>query len=217
MAITRRTVSIALRTAEALFAVIILGLSAGVLAGYNTNIPSVTFNLIISIFDIFWLVYIAFIAPKVFANKTQTAVVLTCQLIIWVFFLVAFILILSDFPKDCNKAIYMRDSIDTCRANQTILAFAILNYVVLNTELALFYSYTLVPESKTFGGKHLLQKTTYHWGTLFTTEITTTGTCCGSAGAGVGVGASDAVDKESDVSSRNFDEEAAVGDRDVKA
>lgn len=58
----------------------------------------------------------------------------------------------------------MRDSKDTCHAYQAILPFSILNYIVLSTELGLFYGYSLVPEIRNFGGKHLLQNTTYYWG-----------------------------------------------------
>lgn len=146
MVITNITTSIVLRVAEFLFAVAVLGLSAGVLASYNTNIPRVTFNLVVAIFDIIWLAYIAFIAPKTLAGQTPTAVVFACQIILWIFYLAGWTVIVDEFPKDCNESFYMRDSKDTCHAYQAILPFSILNYIVLSTELGLFYGYSLVPE-----------------------------------------------------------------------
>ncbi|KAI5968899.1 hypothetical protein KGF57_000014 [Candida theae] len=207
MAITRKTVSIILRSAEFLFSVVVLGLSAGVLAGYNSNIPSVTLNLVVAILDIIWLAYVAFIAPSVFAGQTPTVLVLTCQVILWALYLAAWVAVTADFPKNCNESIYMRDSIDTCRANQAILAFSILNYVVLNTELAVFYQHSLIPEAKTFGGRHLLQKTTYVWGTLFNADTASSVKSC--TGFSTGVDAN----KDRDYNSHRVDEESTVGNQ----
>lgn len=205
MVITKITTSILLRVAEFLFAVAVLGLSAGVLASYNTNIPRVTFNLVVAIFDIIWLAYIALITPKTLAGQTPSAVVFACQIILWIFYLAGWTVIVDEFPKDCNKSFYMRDSKDTCHAYQAILPFSILNYIVLSTELGLFYSYSLVPEIRNFGGKHLLQNTTYYWGTLFNAETTTATQCC----AGIGTG--DVVGKDGGVATPHLDEEAVAG------
>lgn len=99
MVITNITTSIVLRVAEFLFAVAVLGLSAGVLASYNTNIPRVTFNLVVAIFDIIWLAYIAFIAPKTLAGQTPTAVVLHVKLSFGSFILLVGQLLSMSFPR----------------------------------------------------------------------------------------------------------------------
>lgn len=209
MNITKRTTSIILRLVEFLFAVIVLGLSAGVLAGYNTNISRVSFNLVVAIFNIIWLAYIAFIAPKVFAGQTPTAVVLGCQCIFWIFYLAGWAAIADVFPEDCNWWYYMRDSEDTCRAYQAILPFSLLNWVWFSIELGLFIGYSLVPEIKNYGANHLLQNTTYYWGTLFNAETTSAKSFAGLNFTDTGaVGGS--VGKDG-VVAPHLDEEAAVG------
>ncbi|CAD1811212.1 Membrane-associating domain family protein [Candida parapsilosis] len=207
MAITRTTISIIFRLAEFVFAVIVLGLSAGVLAGYNTNIPRVTFNLVVAIFDIIWLAYIAFIVPSVLRNKTPTAVVFAVQVVLWVFYLAGWSVIVANFPKHCNnnESFYKHNSPDTCRAYQAIMPFSILNYVVLSTEWGLFYSYTLAPEMKAFGGKHLLQNTTYYAGALFSAEVSSDPQHCVGNGAGKERGGG------GDATPTSRDEEAGVG------
>ncbi|KAI5969763.1 hypothetical protein CANMA_001225 [Candida margitis] len=207
MNITKTTTSIILRSVEFVFAVIVLGLTAGVLAGYNTNISRVTFNLVVAIFNIIWLAYIAFIAPRVLRAQTPTAVVLACQGIFWVFYLAGWAAIADVFPDDCNWWYYMRDSEDTCRAYQAILPFSLLNWVWFSIELGLFIGYSLVPEIRHLGWNHLLQNTTYYWGTIFNAETTT------SKGLGglnfTGTGAGEAASKTTPA---HLDEEAVVGD-----
>lgn len=206
MNITKVTTSIILRLVEFLFAVIVLGLSAGVLAGFDTNISRVSFNLVVAIFNIIWLVYIAFIAPRVLAGQTPTVVVLAVQCIFWVFYLAAWAVIADAFPSDCNWWFFLRDSESTCRAYQAILPFSLLNWFWFSIELGLFFGYSLVPEIRSFGGNHLLLNTTYYWGTLFNAETTSNKSCAGLNFTDTAVAG-----KEGAVVAPHLDDEAVVG------
>ena len=212
MNITKTTTSIILRLVEFLFAVIVLGLTAGVLAGYNTNISRVTFNLVVAIFNIIWLAYIAFIAPRVLLNQTPTAVVFGVQVIFWIFYLAGWAAIADVFPDDCNWWYYMRDSEDTCRAYQAILPFSLLNWIWFSIELGLFIGYSFVPEIKNYGANHLMQNTTYYWGTLFNAETTTSKSFAGVNFTDSGIATSGGgVNKDGGVVAPHLDEEAAIG------
>ncbi|KAI5968130.1 hypothetical protein KGF57_000250 [Candida theae] len=214
MNITKRVTSIILRVVECAFAVIVLGLSAGVLAGFNANISRVSFNLVVAIFNIIWIAYVAFIAPIVLANQTPTAVVFAVQVIFWVFYLAGWAAIADAFPSDCNWWFFSRDSESTCRAYQAILPFSLLNWFWFSLELALFIGYSFVPEIKTLGSNHLLTNTTYYWGTVFNAEATTSKGVGGlnfTDTAGVGKEGVVADGGDDGIIAPHLDDEAAVG------
>lgn len=160
-----------LRGCQAIFAIIILGLSAGVLSDVDTNISRVTFSLVVALFNIIYFAYNQIMVPFVFKNQSLSSLICWLEFMFMVFYLAAMGAIADIFPTDCDWDYLSSKATTTCRTYQAILPFNLFNWLLFTATFILFIGFTYVPEIRTHGFAHTFSLTNFEFGTIFSSYL----------------------------------------------
>ena len=167
----KQITTLILRGCQALFAVIILGLSAGVLGNVDTNISRVTFSLVVSIFNIIYFAYNQIMVPYLFKNQSISSLICWLEFMFMVFYLAAMGAIADIFPTDCGWYYGSSKATTTCRTYQAILPFNLFNWLLFTATFILFIGFTYVPEIRAHGFAHTFSLINFEFGTIFSSYL----------------------------------------------
>ena len=100
----RPIVSYILRGCQSVFAIIILGLTSGILAKLGHNESRVTYSLVVAIMNIIYFGYSLALVPSIKRNRTISSLIFICEALFTIFYLAAMGAIADVFPSgDCDS------------------------------------------------------------------------------------------------------------------
>ncbi|EMG46527.1 hypothetical protein SBY92_002709 [Candida maltosa Xu316] len=163
----------AIRGTQFAFAVIDLGLAAGILAKWGTNFDRATYALVVGILNLLYIGYAEGLVPFVFKNQAPSFLILVCESIFTIFYLAAMGAV-ADVTNGCDAwggFGYHSFWNDVCKLFQALTAFTLLNWLLFIASLVLFIIYSFIPEVKAYGFKHSFQNSTFEFGVIFAKQI----------------------------------------------
>lgn len=162
-------ISLGLRGAQALFAIINLGLAASVTADLNYGYRGSVLILVVSLFT---LIYLAFALIPILLGFIFPFVAILVELILLILWFVAFVIIASDVGGATCAGLYYYYSWDYswCGKSKALIAFSLFEWLLSIATLVLLSYYTITPLSKAGGFNNLLSKRTFVLGGIFSTQ-----------------------------------------------
>lgn len=164
---TNQIVTYCIRGTQAVFAIIVLGVAAGFLGEVGTNVDRVTFALVTSILNILYFGYIFGILPYVTQNGAPSVVILSCEIIMTIFYLAAMGAVADITPSGSCSFRFWGSGDTACSLLKTLIPFTLFNWLLFTASLILFILYSFVPEIKSYGGSHVAKNTTYEYGAIY--------------------------------------------------
>lgn len=162
----QKIVVYAIRGLQLLFSILVLGLSAGFLSDIESNFGRVSYNLVVSLFTIVYIVFLGVLLVTL-QNTTLPIIILVIESLLTLFWLIAFALTADTFGLiDC---FFLSD---WCKIGKALIPFGLFNWLLFAASLILFVIYTSVPLGKAHGISGSLTKpTTFSFGAIFSNNI----------------------------------------------
>ncbi|RLV93553.1 hypothetical protein JA1_002252 [Spathaspora sp. JA1] len=220
-----------IRGAEGTFAVIVLGLSAGILAEAGINIDRVSYCLVVAILNLIYFGYIGGVLPFVTNNDAPSLAILICETLFALFYLAAMGSMADIVPGgscDIWDGYNYYSSFSTghrynfksiCQLEKALIPFTLFNWLLFTSSLLLFLFYSYIPEVRTYGWGHIIKLTKYHLGAIWS-DYTQPAfkKIVGADGGEKGVVAGEpAAEGTEDAVAPVVDEEARIGSSDEEA
>ncbi|EGW31080.1 uncharacterized protein SPAPADRAFT_63007 [Spathaspora passalidarum NRRL Y-27907] len=166
-----------IRGAEGLFALLVLGLSAGYLGVYGHNVDRISYTLVVSILNLIYFGYIGGVLPFVTEERAPSLSILLSEGILSIFYLASMGSIadmvsgvscdLGDYYFDGNQYYSNHKYKTTCHIAKALIPFTLFNWLLFTASLLLFVFYSFIPEVSTYGWGHIIQLTKYHFGAIW--------------------------------------------------
>lgn len=220
----RPIVSYILRGCQSVFAIIILGLTSGILAKLGHNESRVTYSLVVAIMNIIYFGYSLALVPSIKRNRTISSLIFICEALFTIFYLAAMGAIADVFPSgDCDSFFFSNDLASACKMYKALLPFNLFNWLLFTATLTLFIGFSYIPQIRSYGFANTFTLTRFEFGVIFANTFNLFGKPVagvksegepvdGAVGAGAGAGAGTGAEGEAaPVAPAPADAEANVG------
>ncbi|CCE72497.1 Piso0_000076 [Millerozyma farinosa CBS 7064] len=155
-------ISLGFRAAQCVFAVISLGLAAGIIGDSNYGSNRDIFTIVVSSMSLVYLVLTMVLYPYF-----PILAVFSSEFILMVFWLTVFALYSADFgASSCSTTYFHNGNVyevhsSQCRTGKAALAFGLLEWLLFFTTFTLSTSFTTVPSYRTQKINALLMKDSF--------------------------------------------------------
>lgn len=155
-------ISLGFRAAQCVFAVISLGLAAGIIGDSNYGSNRDIFTIVVSLMSLVYLVLTMVLYPYI-----PILAVFSSEFILMVFWLTVFALYSADFGASSCSTTYFHNGnvyevhLNQCRTGKAALAFGLLEWLLFFTTFTLLTSFTTVPSYRTQKINALLMKDSF--------------------------------------------------------
>lgn len=155
-------ISLGFRAAQCVFAVISLGLAAGIIGDSNYGSNRDIFTIVVSLMSLVYLVLTMVLYPYI-----PILAVFSSEFILMVFWLTVLALYSADFGASSCSTTYFHNGnvyevhLNQCRTGKAALAFGLLEWLLFFTTFTLLTSFTTVPSYRTQKINALLMKDSF--------------------------------------------------------